>query len=277
MPKSKQDPTGQARNRRLANRALVVRIRQARNEVVRIVKAIPNQRVTVNQQSFSYTYDFNQLQEQITQAIAETILETTGVALPADWYFSQYVENPFRQGIVESVRDVNRLLEQAGIASGQRFFSEISTDSVLFSQRYADAFTKTNGQSWVAIKGMNDRTTSQVLHTVVDSLDAGLSKTKISQLIKERFDVAESSANRIAQTEVNRAFTDGKLDGADITSEQTDSNVGVIHISALLLTTRDSHAARHLGKYTTVQQRQWWAQGSNRINCHCSVEPVLLD
>ena len=50
-----------------------------------------------------------------------------------------------------------------------------------------------------------------------------------------------------------------------------------MHISALLPTTRSWHADRHGNVYTPEQQRRWWDEGANRINCHCSVRSVRVD
>jgi len=50
-----------------------------------------------------------------------------------------------------------------------------------------------------------------------------------------------------------------------------------MHYSALSPTTRLTHAQRHGNLYTVEQQRSWWAQGANSINCKCSTISVLVD
>ena len=51
-----------------------------------------------------------------------------------------------------------------------------------------------------------------------------------------------------------------------------------MHVSALVDSTRPTHAARHGKLYTREQQREWWSESSNMINCLCStVEVVMLN
>ena len=101
--------------------------------------------------------------------------------------------------------------------------------------------------------------------------------TQISKEIQERLDGSRSSAERTANTEVNKAYNDARLNATEVAARQTGLRAGVLHLSALIPTTREGHAARHGNAYTVAQQRQWWDSGSNRIRCHCSTRSVLID
>ena len=90
-------------------------------------------------------------------------------------------------------------------------------------------------------------------------------------------DSISSAPSRIADTEINKAYNDTRLNAVELAAERTGLRAGVLHISALLPTTRDNHAARHGLVYTPQEQMQWWNTGSNRINCKCSTESVLVD
>ena len=127
------------------------------------------------------------------------------------------------------------------------------------------------------IKTLSDRTADQVNQMINLGIQAGNTPTQISEMITQRFDVARSSADRIANTEVNKAYNDARLNAVDVAAEQTGLRAGVIHLSALLPTTRQTHGDRHGNAYTTAQQRQWWNSDANRINCHCSTTTVLID
>jgi hypothetical protein len=66
--------------------------------------------------------------------------------------------------------------------------------------------------------------------------------------------------------------------------EESDSardDLGVftreLHLSALLPTTRRTHAARHGTLHTTTDQEEWYQKDGNAINCRCSTVEVLTD
>ena len=50
-----------------------------------------------------------------------------------------------------------------------------------------------------------------------------------------------------------------------------------MHLSALSPTTRVTHAERHGWVGTVEQERAWFAEGANRINCKCSPSEMLLN
>jgi hypothetical protein len=83
--------------------------------------------------------------------------------------------------------------------------------------------------------------------------------------------------NEYTETEINKAYNDAKLDATRLLSDRTGLRAAVIHISALTPTTRATHADRHGNAYTVGDQQQWWSEGSNRINCKCSTQSVLID
>ena len=131
--------------------------------------------------------------------------------------------------------------------------------------------------SYANIKSLSSTTASQVVQRINSGITAGKTPTKIAADVADRFEVSRSNAKRIVVTEVNEAYTNAKLDATNLAANQSGLRAGVIHISALLATTREHHAARHGNAYTVTDQRQWWDTGSNRINCHCSIQSVLID
>jgi SPP1 gp7 family putative phage head morphogenesis protein len=288
MPKkTKSDPTGQAVNRNKSTRRLSVRLTRAEREVKALFRAVPRTRRTqtriVNAEQIAvYDYDFDQAEfgRSVEFILNDELLETQTDVMPFGWYWKDDVELPYRQGTVEEVRDFNVLVTgavAAGVLINGLPPQAVPVEQVLLSEPYRAALNNAQVSNFTTIKGLSERTTAQVLQRINAGIQAGDTPTLIANEISERFDVAKSSAKRIAETEINQAYTNAKLDATDILREQTGLRAGVIHISALSPTTRQTHADRHGNAYTTADQRQWWAITPNRINCKCNIRSVLID
>ncbi len=283
----KDDPTGQSKRRKTATRSLDARLRDAEKRIIPLVRAIPSRRRFVtpltNQPKVFYEYQLTgaelaALEEQI-RAILNEELETEGSTPPPGWYWGLQIEPPFRQGTVEEVNRFNQIMASAIIAGQIKdpLISRIEPEAVLTSREYRAVLSRTVVRNYGVIVTLSDRTAAQVIQQINDGIDGGSTPTQISKSIATRFDVADSNAKRIADTEINRAFNEGKLNGATLMQERTGQRTGVLHISALLDTTRETHAARHGNIYTTEDQQRWWNEGANWINCKCSTSTALID
>jgi len=291
MPKkTKQDPTGQAKNRNKGTRTLKTKLTRAEREIKALFRSIPrsvrSQTKIVNaKQTKIYDYDLNpQDQEQLANIIQfilnRELLESQSGTMPFDWYWKDDIELPYRQGTVEEIRDFNELVISA-IAAGVLINGlppqEIPASNVLLSPDYNDAVRAQQLASFSDIKGLSEKTSTQVLKRINSGIQAGVKPSIIANDIGKRFNVARSGAKQISETEINKAYNDSKLDATRLLGEATGLRAAVIHISALTPTTRDTHAARHGNAYTVADQMQWWNEGANRINCKCTTRSVLIN
>lgn len=288
--KTLHDPTGQARNRFKATRLLQNRLTLAERKVKALFRTVPRTRrreavirnveqVTVYDYQITAT-ELEQLDQQIRALVREELLETQMERMPPGWWWQDVIELPYRQGTAEEVVDFNSLITAAIIALGLKRglqVRKLDVGQVLQSLEYQTALNNVYVRNFSNIKTLTDRTADQVVGVINRGMEAGLTPTEIGQQISDRFDVSRSSAQRTAVTEVNKAYTDARMDAGDVAAAQTGLRAAVLHISALLPTTRKHHADRHGNSYTTAQQRKWWSEGVNRINCHCSVRSVLVD
>lgn len=283
MP-TKTDPTGQARNRKRSTKRLDRRLRIAEREIKKLFRAIPRTRrnVTpiVNQSIYEYEYSQQDFDSLVQYWLNQQLLETQTGVMPFDWFWRDDIELPYRQGTAEETRDFNALILGA-IAAGVLINGlppqTVPIEQVLLSEPYRTALNSAQVSNFQTIKTLSERTSAQVIQQVNAGIQAGNTPTEIADAITKRFDVAKSSAKRIAETEVNKAYNDARLRAADVMEQQTGLRAGVVHISALLPTTRAEHAARHGNAYTTADQLTWWNEGVNRINCKCSTRSVLID
>jgi len=283
--KTKEDPTGQARNRQKGARALVRRINRAEIQVKKLFRAIPRERrrkVSIVNQEETVIYDYDiddqglsSLEMSVLFILSLELLQTQIGVMPFDWFWKKHIEPVYRQGTAEEISRINRLIN--GVIVDGLPVPKVPIESVLLSEPYRQALNKAQVSNFSSIKTLSDRTAAQVTQQLNLGIQAGNTPTEIAGVITERFDVSRSSAERIARTEVNKAYNDAKLNAVDVAAEQTKLRAGVIHISALIPTTRSTHAARHGNAYTTADQMKWWNEGANRINCLCNTESVLIN
>lgn len=291
MPKkTKQDPTGQAANRNRSTRRLSARVTKAEADVRALFRAIPRTRrrkakIANREQTTIYDYEYSPRdQDVIEQSIGfilnDNLLEAQTGFMPFDWFWKKDVELSYRQGTLEEVRDFNGLVAgavTAGVLIAGLPPQPVEVQQVLQSEQYRETLLTIQATNFQDITSLSEKTSAQVIQRINAGISAKESPRTIINDIKERFDVSRASAKRIAVTNINWAYNDAKLQATDILGERTGLRAGVIHISALLPTTRAHHAARHGNSYTTEDQAQWWNRGANRINCHCTTRTVLID
>lgn len=281
------DPTGQASRRRKATRSLNVRLTRAESEIKSLIRGLSTTRRTVtplvNQPTVIFDYDLTpaelaQIEAQI-RAIINDELGTEGDIPPPGWFWAGQIEPPYRQGTMEEVNRFNQLITAAIVAAliVDPFVTAIPIEQVIQSREYQEALRSITVENYSTIKSLSDRTAAQVIQEMNSGIRSGLSRNEINKNISERFDVSRSNAKRIADTEINRAYNDAKLNSGKIMQQRTGQRMGVLHISALLPETREAHADRHGNAYTIEDQSRWWDSGVNRINCKCSTSTVLID
>ena len=288
--KTKQDPTGQATNRKKATRRLQNRLTFAQRRIRQLFRAIPRTRrreAVLPNAKVVPVYDYQitaaeleELERRIRAILSDELLETQFNRMPPNWWWQSVIEGPYRQGTAEQIVEFNRMVTAEVVAT--RAAKGIATQrleisQVLQSSEYLNALDKVYVRNFGNIKTLSDRTADQVIGVINRGMDGKTPPSVIAKEITERFDVSRSSAERTAVTEVNQAYNNARLDATDIAAKQTGLRAGVLHLSALLPTTRETHGSRHGDAFTVAQQRQWWDSGSNRIRCHCSTRSVLID
>jgi hypothetical protein len=288
--KTKQDPTGQAVNRRKATRRLQNRLTLAERRVKRLFRAVPRtrrQETVLPNAKVVPVYDYQitaaeleELERRIRAILSDELLETQFNRMPPNWWWQSVIEVPYRQGTAEEIVEFNRLVtaELVRVRATRGLVTQrLEIGQVLQSSEYLEALDTVYVQDFSTIRTLNDRTSDQVIGEINRGIAAKDTPTTIAKNITERFDVSRTSAERTTNTEVNWAYNDARMDATDIAAKQTGLRAASLHLSALIPTTRSEHAARHGNAYTTAQQRQWWNSGSNRIRCHCSTRSVLID
>lgn len=287
--RSKKDPTGQGTARAKAKKRTNARLASAERTIKERFRAIPRTRRTVApvvNADDTVVYDYELTAEELAALQAEigaTLdgeLETQSERVPPDWYAKPELEQAHRDGTLGAFVKLNALIAGAvlaGVLVRGMEPQQVTPERVLGSRPYRDALNSVYVSGYAAVKSLSSGTAAQVFQRLNAGIKARKTPTEISADISERFNVARSNAERIVNTEINQAYNNAQLGAVRIATEESGVEFGVTHISALLPTTRDNHAARHGLDYTVEDQEAWWDSGANRINCHCTTEPVRLD
>lgn len=280
------DPTGQRANRRKTYRQLAARLRAAQAKVLAEVKGIKYtkkiQQPIANVDLVLYQYDMSAADMEVLalaiQSHLERELDVMPADMPIDWWYKKEVELPYRQGGLGALVEATQAVTAATVATGSPLAAApiLPPDSFLLSPRYLDGVRQAQVRNYGLIRSLSQDTAKQLYTVIENNIQGGRSMVEIIDDIHTRFGVSDSSAKRLAATEVNRAYNDARLSSVSGVRDASGQDVGVLHISSLLPTTRDDHAARHGNAYTPEQETQWWNTGANRINCHCTTRTVVF-
>lgn len=126
-------------------------------------------------------------------------------------------------------------------------------------------------------KVISDAARGDLTNIITDAVARGVNPRETASIVSKRLDVGMSKAKNIAQTEQVGALREAQWNETDWASERLGLNTGLLHLSALKPTTRQTHAFWH-GKVRTVQAvRDWYAIDGNKYHCYCGQIPVLLN
>lgn len=270
-----KDPTGQAGNRLRAKREISRRVRSLREPVLQILDSFPIESITVNKTTYQYSVNpdrlaslFDELQLYFFQALE---LDT----FSRGWFLNEYLGQAWQQGTVKSFSRLKTLAES--VAPNRAELMQL--DSVLTSPEYANRFDLISARAFENMKSFSGQAANDLGRILGQGVALGQSPRTIARDIRKKFDQIEGyRALRIARTEVNHSFTEARYEQSKDVRDRLGLEVSVLHVSALVDSTRPNHAARHGKLYTLEEQREFWATGSNLISCLCStVEVVFID
>lgn len=149
--------------------------------------------------------------------------------------------------------------------------------SVMASDPWQRRVALVEARVFESMEGFQGDTGRDLARTLREAVEVGRNPMELKKTIRERFNVSDTRAERIARTEVTSAYRRARLDEAEDARERLNIRTMMMHMSALLPTTRPHHAARHGNLYTPQEAREWWARDANQINCRCSVIEVLVN
>lgn len=185
------------------------------------------------------------------------------------FWWDTYDEEATQLGSAQTAANLTRL---SPAYAGAR-----SLQQIVFSDAYSNRVGIAQIKSydhWVKLSAEAKSELSQIIgRAVVD----GKNPKAVRREIMERLDVSRSRAAAYAQTDITDTLRQARWAEAEDATESLGLNLGLLHTSALLPTTRATHSARHGKVYTPQEVRDWYSKDGNRYRCHCSQTECLLD
>lgn len=270
--RKEKDPTRQAGNRLKAKAEISRRVRSTRQSVLNLVNQIPVGDITVNRASYKYELDAIALND-IFDSISLLITQALGLDNRNSWFFDAYIGSAWQSGVAQSYTRLKSLTD----IFMPDMSSALNLPAFLASPINTRAYQILSSRTFNNMEGFASQAAGSLSRILGEGVANGYSPRKISSLINKEYDKIEGFRSlRIARTEVNNAYNEARYESARDARDRLGVEVRVMHVSALVPATRPSHAKRHGHLYTLEEQREWWAEGSNKINCLCSTVEILF-
>ena len=290
VPRSKVDPTRSAKQ----VTAMFRDIEERYLGIKRALKSLFDQRLTgrereVNSHSWHFLchvngddqrlYQVNAgkfIYDMTPQELAELLEAVQGIlddylldGGENNQWAMDYVVAETQRGTLEAF---NNLSQQS-----QVYASQTTLQQLLSSPGYQNQIASARLTTFSDWKAISDAARADLTGIITDAVARGVNPRETASVISKRLDVSMSRAKNIAQTEQVGALRQAQWNETDWAADRLGLNTGLLHLSALKPTTRQTHAFWH-GKVRTVQAvRDWYAVDGNKYHCYCSQIPVLLN
>lgn len=194
------------------------------------------------------------------------------------FFLNQSIDEAFADGTLDSFNSALRITEGTPVEAK---VSSLTVQQQLQSPAYVDRLQLIHGRVFESMKGLAGDMVAQLRVTLTEGMARGVGIRDLKGMVNKRLGIGMGRAERIARTEINNAYRGAYLDEAKHLNETAlvndDWKIMQAHRSALSPTTRPNHASRHGTIHTIIEQKDWWATGSNAINCLCSTLDVLVN
>lgn len=185
------------------------------------------------------------------------------------FWWSTYLEDSARLGVAQAVANLS--------AISTAYAGATQLQDVLFSEGYRNRVAMAQIKSydhWTGLAEEQRATLSRVIgHAVADGQNPRVAR----KAIIEALDVGKSRAMGYAQTDITDTLRQARWAEDERASEDLGLRLAELWTSALIPTTRATHAARHGKAYSVAECRAFYAKDGNRYRCHCSQTTCLLD
>lgn len=268
LPAKPSDPTGVDRLERGAMREFARRMRKIRDAYIEGLNRIPAE-PAVNRR-YAFNLDPLLLSSILSRSGGEVDAQLLEGGEQSVWFFSAYVSTAYQRGTAQQF--VNLAQQSSAYAGGQE-----SLATILRSDPYRRRIALIAAREFEEMQGLGGGVKANMARILTDGMARGLNPRDIAKTLTVQAQIEARRASMIARTEITTALRRARLDESEDAQERYGLKSMEMHYSALSPTTRLTHAQRHGNLYTVEQQRNWWAQGANSINCKCSTISVLVD
>lgn len=269
LPSNIGDPTGTDPKVRQATAEFKRRIRLCRRAYLDLLDRIEFDTITTN----AVRYEFRTLPNILAQLLEETgrlVDQLLGADTLRNWFTVGYVIPAYEKGSGAAWRNL-------GVQSTEYAALRPTLTGLLQSAPYQNRIGLIRAREFELMKGLSANVKQGLSQQLTAGLAQGIGPREIAKNITAQTGIEERRAERIARTEINQALRTARMDETQDASSRLGIRVKVMHLSALSPNTRATHAARSGQLYTVQEERDWFAEGGNAVNCRCSTSEVLVD
>lgn len=292
LPRSKKYPTGQNPRIQAFYNELRKRLRKVYAEAGAYAEArLPMIATTTNALSTNatgYQYQLDPLIVSQTSAYLEALLNEIiyGNAQgewTQGWWANAYASGAYTQAAEQVVTQAQLLAADAGVTDELPSLQYLRAEAVVMDPGFQNRISYIYARLFEDMKGFTADDKKNMAGILSRGMAAGNSPRVIAKELEKSGPAQDWRCLRIASTEINNAYRQGSFDETDAVNEDvfgdSEYELMLMHMSALLPTTRRDHAARHGTICTTKEERDWYlnvASGGS-INCHCTTVDILAD
>jgi len=268
LPTSTTDPVGANRRVGAAWKVLDDKYKELQRRIIELFDGI--QSVQVNAEGYGYQYDFSaqraaSISDEIQRILDEVLLD--GADYNRLWIGID-VSGAYESGV---------RLAQGNLANMSADYAAQRTISdILYSEPYMRRLGIAYSSTYSDWRGLSDQGRAQLASVITEGIATGKSPVGVKDDIVKRLDVSHSYAKQLAQTEITGALRKARQDESTEANVLLGLNVAILWSSALIPTTRVTHAQRHGGVYSPQEVAEFYSRDGNRYNCHCGNTEVLI-
>lgn len=218
----------------------------------------------------TYIYDMTAAQLADLLQVVQTILDDELLdGGSQNIWAMDYVAAEYERGTLGAFTNLS---VQSPVYASQTTLQQLLS-SAAYQNQIASAYVSTYSD-W---KGISDTARADLANVIADSIGRGINPRETASIVSKRLDVSMAKAKNIAQTEQVGALREANWNETDWSADRLGLNTGLLHLSALKPTTRQTHAFWHGKVRTTQEVRDWYAVDGNKYHCYCGQIPVLLN
>jgi uncharacterized protein with gpF-like domain len=166
----------------------------------------------------------------------------------------------------------------ANLANLSEAYAAVRTiESIVFSPTYQTRLAMAQIKSYEHWTGLASAQRAELAQIIGRAVVDGKNPKAVRTEIMERLDVTRAKAAQYAQTDITDTLRQARIAEAEYAETSLGIKTGLLWTSALLPTTRRTHAIRNGETYSRDEVKAFYARDGNRYNCHCATTEALLD
>lgn len=286
LPRSKQYPTGQNPRIKAFYGELRRRLRRSYKVAAEYAGNLKPQIVQLNATGYQYQLDpllMSQINSYIEALLNEIIYGNAQGEWSAGWWANAYASGAYQQAAEQVASQTQLLAVDAGVTQELPSLQYLRAEAVVMEPGFQRRLGSVYARLFEDMKGFTDVDKRNMAGIITRGMAAGQSPRVIAREMEKKGLEQDWRCLRIASTEVNQAYRQGSWDETDAVNDEvfgdSDYIMKVMHMSALLATTRRDHAARHGTICTPAEEREWFATKATggQIQCHCTTVDILVN